>query len=113
VSAITDTKPDLPVRLPRSHATPVLLAVLGVLVWLIAIAIDQVHYRVSGGFDWTAARQLQACNQAIPLTGGFPATPGCAHARELVSLSHLLPVAGLALILTAAVLAVRARRAAA
>jgi hypothetical protein len=93
-----------------SIAKPIITALVGILLWLIAIAIDQVHYRVPGGYTWTASRQLLACNQATALTGSYPGTPGCLHARELVGLSHLLPVAGLVLIVTGTALVIRGRR---
>jgi hypothetical protein len=110
-TSITQWQAAIPPRqLSRASKWPAIAIVLGVLAVIAGYAAAHISYAVPGGFDWTASRQLQACDQAIPLTGAFPATAGCAHARELVLAGNVLPVVGVALVVAGIVFVVRGRQ---
>jgi hypothetical protein len=86
----------------RSH--PAITALTGGLVFASGIVIPKIRYAVPGPYHWTAARQAAACSQAAAIGGGH--TSGCAHAYELLVLSGVLIVAGVALVSVAVASAV-------
>jgi hypothetical protein len=80
-TTITEWQARLPRRSPITAQLsgiirkPIVTAVVGALVWLAGLAIDRLHYRVPGGYSWTASRQLLACRQAAALTGRLSEHP--------------------------------------
>ena len=112
------TRPDLPAHLPSSLRTPIVTAVLGVLVWLAGFAVGHVPYGPSapGTAHYDAHVWAHLCAvgavQTWPPPGSLATTSSaCIHAPEVVHLSGLLVLVGLAAIVAGAVIAVRRHRA--